>query len=165
MLVCAFLCASMHTRPRVQRAPGLPCALLFLGAECNCKNSDKTMSRERKGVFVFVARMSGATCGNASPGYRSAHPGYKLPHTPSHSRDTLRPSYLKAFAPKKQRAQGMPGARCTRGLVCKRCTKKAHTSIQVQRRQSGLPCAMALRLISCSPRRPGFFVTVAPKKR
>jgi hypothetical protein len=28
---------------------------------------------------------------------------------------------------------------------------KAHTSIQVQRKQSGLPCAMVLRLISCSP--------------
>ena len=33
MLVCAVLCASMHTRPRVQRAPGLPCALWFLGAD------------------------------------------------------------------------------------------------------------------------------------
>jgi hypothetical protein len=30
--------------------------------------------------------------------------------------------------------------------------KNAHTSIQVQRRQSGLPCAMVLRLTSCSPR-------------
>jgi hypothetical protein len=29
---------------------------------------------------------------------------------------------------------------------------KTHTSIQVQRRQSGLPCAMVLRLITCSPR-------------
>ena len=38
--------------------------------------------------------------------------------------------------------------------------KNTHTSIQVQRRQSGLPCAMALRLISCSPRRPGLFATV-----
>ena len=37
----------------------------------------------------------------------------------------------------------MPGARCTRGLVCK-MQKKAHTSIQVQRRQSGIPCAMVL---------------------
>src|SRR5258707_6814551 len=27
---CAFLCACLHTRPRVQRAPGFPCALLFL---------------------------------------------------------------------------------------------------------------------------------------
>jgi len=24
---CAFLCAHLHTRPRVQQAPGLPCAL------------------------------------------------------------------------------------------------------------------------------------------
>jgi hypothetical protein len=34
--------------------------------------------------------------------------------------------------------------------------KKTHTSIQVQRRQSGLPCAVVLRLISCSPWRPAF---------
>ena len=47
----------------------------------------------------------------------------------------------------------MPGARCTRGLVCKLHKENAHTSIQVQRRQSGIPCAMALRLMPCSPRR------------
>ena len=35
----------------------------------------------------------------------------------------------------------MPGARCTRGLVCKLC-EETHTSIQVQRRQSGIPCAV-----------------------
>ena len=42
----------------------------------------------------------------------------------------------------------MPDARCTRGLVCKDVDKKTHTSIQVQRRHSGIPCAMALRLTS-----------------
>ena len=41
----------------------------------------------------------------------------------------------------------MPGARCTRGLVCKVAQRNAHTSIQVQRRQSGIPCAMVLRLM------------------
>jgi hypothetical protein len=41
---------------------------------------------------------------------------------------------------------------------------KTHTSIQVQRRQSGLPCAMVLRLITCSPQRPGFLATVIPEK-
>jgi hypothetical protein len=41
------------------------------------------------------------------------------------------------------------------------CAKKAHTSIQVQRRQSGIPCAMALRLMPCSPRRRIRLVTVA----
>ena len=35
----------------------------------------------------------------------------------------------------------MPDARCTRGLVCK-LREKTHTGIQVQRRQSGIPCAM-----------------------
>jgi hypothetical protein len=39
--------------------------------------------------------------------------------------------------------------------------KEAHTSIQVQRRQSGIPCAMALRLMPCSPRRRIRLVTVA----
>jgi hypothetical protein len=37
---------------------------------------------------------------------------------------------------------------------------KVHTSIQVQRKHSGLPCAMALRLISCSCVN-GFLATVA----
>ena len=27
MLVCAFLSAQLHTRPRVQQAPGIPCSL------------------------------------------------------------------------------------------------------------------------------------------
>ena len=54
----------------------------------------------------------------------------------------------------------MPGARCTRGLVCKDAQKETHTSIQVQRRQSGIPRAMALRLMPCSPRRRIRLVTV-----
>ena len=39
-------------------------------------------------------------------------------------------------------------------------TENAHTSIQVQRRQSGIPCAMALRLTSRSSRRRIPLVTV-----
>jgi hypothetical protein len=61
----------------------------------------------------------------------------------------------------EERAQGTPGARCTRDLVCKNAHNKAHTSIQVQSEQSGIPCAMALRLITCSPRRRIRLVTVA----
>jgi hypothetical protein len=71
------------------------------------------------------------------------------------------PEVCQLFAlPSEQRAQGIPGARCTRGLACKG-RRETHTSIQVQRRQSGIPCAMVLRLITRSPRRSGFFVTVA----
>jgi hypothetical protein len=46
-------------------------------------------------------------------------------------------------------------------VSCANMHKNTHTSIQVQRRQSGIPCAMVLTLISCSPRRSGFFGTVA----
>ena len=47
----------------------------------------------------------------------------------------------------------MPGARCTRGLVCQSAHRMAHTSIQVSGEHSDIPCAMALRLTSCSSRR------------
>src|ERR1700676_4345345 len=33
MLVCVFLCTLLHTRPRVQQAPGIPCALLLWANE------------------------------------------------------------------------------------------------------------------------------------
>src|SRR3954447_15374912 len=45
------------------------------------------------------------------------------------------------------------------------CTKSAHTSIQVQRRASGLPCAMALRLITYSPRRTALLPPLRPEKQ
>ncbi len=60
---------------------------------------------------------------------------------------------LKTSRPLVQRAQGRPGACCTRGLVrCLRIARAAHEHTG-QREHSGLPCAMALRLTSCSPRR------------
>ena len=31
MLVCVSFCALLHTRPRVQQAPGIPCTLCFSG--------------------------------------------------------------------------------------------------------------------------------------
>src|SRR6202042_307081 len=57
MLVCAFLCASMHTRPRVQRAPGLPCALLFLGARTRLQTPG-TCCRENAKSHLFVVPAS-----------------------------------------------------------------------------------------------------------
>jgi hypothetical protein len=65
----------------------------------------------------------------------------------------------------KQRAQGRPGARCTRGLVCIDAQRNAHTSIQVQRKHSGLPCAMALRLIRALPGESELLATIALERR
>jgi hypothetical protein len=63
--------------------------------------------------------------------------------TTPHSRGADSTRVVAFVALERQRAQGRPGARCTRGLACK-SDKETHTSIQVQRRQSGLPCAMVL---------------------
>ena len=48
-----------------------------------------------------------------------------------------------------QRAQGMPGARCTRGLIRK--GRRARMSIQAQRRHPGIPCAMVYGLFRALP--------------
>jgi hypothetical protein len=64
----------------------------------------------------------------------------------------------------QKRAQGKPGARCTRGLMCTVHQQKTHMSIQVKREHPGLPCAMALRFIRALPGEPGFVVTIAPEK-
>jgi len=46
-------------------------------------------------------------------------------HTSAFSRHTA-PEVYKFVRPKKERAQGRPGARCTRGLMCKGKQKNAH---------------------------------------
>jgi hypothetical protein len=53
----------------------------------------------------------------------------------------------------------MPGAGRTHSLVCKKV--ETHTSRQVRPKRSGIPCAMALRLLRALPGVPGFLVTVA----
>ncbi|MEH2524808.1 hypothetical protein V1288_002717 [Bradyrhizobium sp. AZCC 2176] len=54
----------------------------------------------------------------------------------------------------------MPGACCTRGLVCN-VGRSAHTSIQVQPGHAGIPCAVVLRLIPRSPWRRIPFASIA----
>ena len=72
-------------------------------------------------------------------------------------------SERKRAAPDSQRAQGKPGARCTRGLACKRQKQSAHehTGSAEAVRPS---LRSGLRLIARSPRRSGFLVTVAGGK-
>ena len=75
----------------------------------------------------------------------------------------------------KERAQGMPGARCTRGLVCQTVRRKAHTSIQVSgntptspaQRLYGLLRALpgGAGLLSPSPLRSLLLTSLAPASR
>jgi hypothetical protein len=61
---------------------------------------------------------------------------------------------LHVVVPQK-REQGMPDARCTRGPVCKRQNENRTRAYRFSGEQSDIPCAMALRLISRSPRSIG----------
>src|SRR5438876_11716374 len=61
------------------------------------------------------------------------------------------------------RAQGRPGACCTRGLACQCTRQKATHEHTGQREHSGLPCAMALRLTSCSSRRTALLPPSPPR--
>src|ERR1700712_3139676 len=58
----------------------------------------------------------------------------------------------------------MPDARCTRDLVCDSGNKAAHEHTG-QRRTSDIPCAMALRLITSSPRRTALLPPLRPEKQ
>src|ERR1700712_717929 len=86
--------------------------------------------------------------------------------TVSPSRGAMRPKFCKKTLPhENQRAQGRPGARCTRGLAGVLKRDMLPTSIQVQRRAPGLPCAMALRLIRDRPGDPAFCDTIVLGRR
>jgi hypothetical protein len=54
----------------------------------------------------------------------------------------------------------MPGARCTRGLVCKVRKGKRTRAYRFSGGNLGIPCAMALQLMARSPRRRIRLVTV-----
>jgi hypothetical protein len=55
--VRVLLCA-MHTGPRVQRAPGLPCALYFEGANED-ENLGRNAPRDREVIFGCHPREGG----------------------------------------------------------------------------------------------------------
>jgi hypothetical protein len=65
--------------------------------------------------------------------------------------------YLRAL---RNRGRGECRMRAAPAVSCANCARNAHTSIQVQRRQSDIPCAMVLRLMARSPRRRIRLVTV-----
>jgi hypothetical protein len=59
-----------------------------------------------------------------------------------------------------KRGSGECRVRAAPAVSCAKLCEETHTSIQVQRRHSGIPRAMVLRLMPCSPRRRIRLVTV-----
>jgi hypothetical protein len=74
-------------------------------------------------------------------------------------------SFARKPYPRKSEGAGKAGYTLYPRSRAHDAQEDAHASIQVQRRHSDFPCAMALRLTSCSPRRTGFVVTVIREKR
>jgi hypothetical protein len=66
-----------------------------------------------------------------------------------------------SMSPENNEGAGNAGCALRPRSRVQNARKKTHTSIQVQRRHSGIPCAMALRLMPRSPRRRIRLVTVA----
>ena len=69
------------------------------------------------------------------------------------SQATRAPSRCDVHVPRKQRGSRECRVRAAPTVSCAKLCEETHTSIQVQRRHSGIPCAMALRLMPRSPRR------------
>jgi hypothetical protein len=84
------------------------------------------------------------------------------------------PEFCKFIGPQKERAQcdpqeraqGRPGARCTRGPVCKSSKQKRTRAYRFSGSSPAFPAQWFYGSFSCSPRRDhSLFVTVVPRKR
>jgi len=100
-------------------------------------------------------RRRAGSSANFPSDFSNSHDDMRLP-----SRGTMRPSY-SGNCPRKSEGAGNTGCTLHPRSRVQIAHRKTHTSIQVQSEQSGIPCAMALRLITCSPRRRIRLVTVA----
>src|ERR1700737_1915842 len=75
------------------------------------------------------------------------------------SRGAKRPRFARKLSLEK-RGSREDRVRAAPAVSCAKLCEKTHTSIQVQRKHSGIPRAMALRLMPRSPRRRIRLVTV-----
>src|SRR5205809_4248707 len=66
--------------------------------------------------------------------------------------------------PSQKRGRRECRMRAAPAVSCAKVRKKGAHEHTGERRQSDIPCAMALRLTSCSPRWSGLVVTVTPEK-
>jgi len=79
------------------------------------------------------------------------------------SRGAMRPSFASMAALGKKRAQGRPGARCTRGLVCNECTRMRTRAYRFSGDTPAFPAQWFDGLFRARPGDQDLFVTVAPR--
>jgi len=81
-----------------------------------------------------------------------------------HSRGASRPSFAVISHPLQFRGCRECRMHAAPAVSCAVCTEKCAHEHTGQRRQSDIPCAMALRLITCSPRRTALLPPLRPGK-
>jgi hypothetical protein len=70
---------TLHTRPRVQRAPGIPCSLRFRGkGSCKPRAHHAARTRSHIGVGWVERSVTHHPCALALMGIASLHPSYEL---------------------------------------------------------------------------------------
>ncbi len=164
---------AMATRSRPPcSCPGLPCGAVLRNGARGITGSISSLSSSglppplklRRAVDSCASSKPLAKTGPDDPVTRveryvftTGNTGYWMPGFAGMTTERMRVRVLAApFAselcisfppPKNQRVQGRPGARRTRGPVCKDCAK-AHTGITTGRRNhTGLPCAVVYGLL------------------
>ena len=80
------------------------------------------------------------------------------------SRDALHPRFAGILTPSIIRGRRECRMRAAPAVSCAVCTKNGAHEHTGQRRTSDIPCAMALRLIACSPRRTALLPPLRPGK-
>ena len=159
MLVCVFVCY-FCTRDRGCSAhPVFPAPSLFRGGT-NLQNSGECR-RENADAYPPSLRGALATKQSSSslrPWIASLRSSGLRPRLRILATAFARGLQIRS-ALKRRRAQcdpkrdaGKTGCALHPRSHVHWVDRKTHMSIQVQRKQSGLPCAMALQLIPCSPR-------------
>jgi hypothetical protein len=122
----------------------------------------KMLLRKLIGTGSLSRRRASRVCPGVTNGLRVDS---SFANTASRSRRMICASFSIKILPSEDRGRREDRVRAAPAVSCAKLCEETHTSIQVQRKHSGLPRAMVLRFISRSPWRPGFLTTIAPDKR
>jgi hypothetical protein len=121
----------LHCRPCESRDPRVSVRAHRVAVSLALRDAVRRPLRNNAGLWIWVPAFAGTT-GISSD-------------TPPHSRGAMRPRLCKKrMHPSKREGAGNAGCALHPRSRVQNVQKKAHTSIQVQRRQSGIPCAMVL---------------------
>jgi hypothetical protein len=126
----------------------------YISRHCERLRSNPSGRKERMDCFVASAFARRRASADRSAPRNDGKHDFAFPRRES-------PGLCMSLPPPK-RAWGMPGAQCTRSLVCQG-RGRMHTSSTGPPKSPGIPARNGLRLTSRSPRRSGFLVTVASR--